>query len=401
MLVIRGGTFLTPERRIENGVLLIQEGKIVKIEKSIPIPTDAEIIDCHGKFVIPGMIDAHCHTGIFQDGIGMWETCDGCEMTDPVTPHLRAIDAIHPGDMAFKDVMEAGVTTINTSPGSKNVINGQTAAIKTYGQRVEDMVVLAPSAMKLALGENPKRTYGDQKKMPSTRMGIAGILREWLTKAKDYLEEQENYQRRSSEYVVDKGGLKGSVPPRVDLRLQELGRVLKKEMPVHIHVHRADDILTALRIGEEFGLKVVLIHATEGYKVADVLAERCVPCAVGPIFWSRVKYELRGMTPQNPGILSRAGVKVALQTDEMSSVRYITLNAALAVKEGMDEEEALKAITIYPAEILGIQDRVGSLEPGKDADVVVLSAHPFDITKSHVELVLIGGQITYKRTYCE
>jgi len=397
VLAIKGGTILTPEERIEGGTLLIEDGTIREVGKEVNIPPEAEVIDVQGKYVIPGLIDAHCHTGLFPDGVGE-EQSDDNEMTDPVTPHLRAIDAIHPEDMAFDDLRKAGVTTINTGPGSANIVGGQTAIIKTWGRTVEEMLVRAPAAMKMALGENPKRVYGEQKKTPSTRMGNAAVLREWFTKAQNYLERWERYERRRAEYKagVDKG--KEPEPPERDLRLEELSRVLKGEIPAHIHAHRADDILTALRIADEFDIKdLVLIHATEGYKVADILAEKGVPCVVGPILFSRDKYELRGMNPKNPVILSQAGVKVAIQTDQMSAVKYILFDAALAVREGMDEKEALKAITIYPAEILGIADRVGSLEAGKDADLVVLSAHPFEVARCHVELVVIDGEIVCRK----
>ena len=394
MLAIKGGTILTPEERIEGGTLLIEGGKILEVGREAGIPPDAEVIDAQGKYIIPGLIDAHCHTGLFPDGVGE-EQSDDNEMTDPVTPHLRAIDAIHPEDMAFDDLRKAGVTTINTGPGSANIVGGQTAIVKTWGRTVEEMLIRAPAAMKMALGENPKRVYREQKKTPSTRMGNAAVLREWLTKAQNYLERWERYKRRLANCNA---GEKELEPPERDLRLEELARVLKGEIPAHIHAHRADDILTALRIADEFGIKkLVLIHATEGYKVADILAEKGVPCVVGPILFSRTKYELRGMNPKNPVILSQAGVKVAIQTDQMSAVKYILFDAALAVREGMDEKEALKAITIYPAEILGIADRVGSLEPGKDADLVILSAHPFEVAKSCVELVVMDGEIVYQK----
>lgn len=392
MLAIKGGTFLTPDEQIEEGVLLIERGKIIAVGRDVTIPPNAEVIDATNKFILPGMIDAHCHTGVFADGVG-WEKSDGNEMTDPVTPHLRAIDAIHPEDMAFQDLREAGVTTINTGPGSANVIGGQTAAIKTHGRTVEEMIIAAPCGMKMALGENPKRVYGEQKKTPSTRMGNAAVLREWLTKAQGYLEKWERYERKFNEYKINKNDKNEPEPPERDLRLEALGQILKGEIPVHIHTHRADDILTALRIADEFGIKnVVLIHATEGYKIADILAKKSVPCVVGPIFFSRTKYELRGMNPKNPVILSKAGVKIAIQTDQMSAVKYILFDAALAVREGMDEKEALKAITIYPAQILGIADRVGSLEEGKDADIVIMSGYPLDIKSSKVERVLIEGK---------
>lgn len=396
MLVIRGGTIITPDKVIEEGSVLISEGKIAQVGKDIAVPAGAKVVQAEGKFIIPGMIDAHCHTGVFADGVG-WEKSDGNEMTDPITPHLRAIDAIHPDDMAFKDLREAGVTTINTGPGSANVIGGQTAVIKTWGKTVDEMLVCAPVAMKMALGENPKRVYGEQKKTPSTRMGNAGVLREWLMKAQDYQQKRERYEQQLADYTANKGNGKEPEPPERDLRLQALGQVLKREIPAHVHAHRADDMLTALRIAAEFDFRVIFIHATEGYKVAGILAEEGIPCVVGPILFSRTKYELRGMNPKNPAILSEAGVKVAIQTDQMSAVKYILFDAALAVREGMDEQEAIKAITIYPAEILGIANRVGSLEEGKDADIVIMSGPPLDVKDSRVERVFIAGRQIYNR----
>lgn len=396
MLVIRGGTIITPDKVIKEGSVLIDEGKIAQVGKDIAVPVGAKVVEAGGKFIIPGMIDAHCHTGVFADGVG-WEKSDGNEMTDPITPHLRAIDAIHPDDMAFKDLREAGVTTINTGPGSANVIGGQTVVIKTCGKTVDEMLVCAPVAMKMALGENPKRVYGEQKKTPSTRMGNAGVLREWLMKAQDYQDKRERYEQQLIDYKANKGNGKEPEPPERDLRLQALGRVLKREIPAHVHAHRADDMLTALRIAAEFNFRVIFIHATEGYKVAGILAKEGIPCVVGPILFSRTKYELRGMNPKNPAILSEAGVKVAIQTDQMSAVKYILFDAALAVREGMDEQEAIRAITIYPAEILGIANRVGSLEEGKDADIVIMSGPPLHVKDSRVERVFIAGKQVYNR----
>ncbi len=396
MLVIRGGTIITPDKVIKEGSVLIDEGKIAQVGKDIAVPVGAKVVEAGGKFIIPGMIDAHCHTGVFADGVG-WEKSDGNETTDPITPHLRAIDAIHPDDMAFKDLREAGVTTINTGPGSANVIGGQTVVIKTCGKTVDEMLVCAPVAMKMALGENPKRVYGEQKKTPSTRMGNAGVLRECLMKAQDYQERRERYEQQLADYKANKGNGKEPEPPERNLRLQALGRVLKREIPAHVHAHRADDMLTALRIAAEFDFRVIFIHATEGYKVAGILAKERIPCVVGPILFSRTKYELHGMNPRNPAILSEAGVKVAIQTDQMSAVKYILFDAALAVREGMDEQEAIKAITIYPAEILGIANRVGSLEEGKDADIVIMSGPPLDVKDSRVERVFIAGKQVYNR----
>ena len=383
MLAIRGGTVLTPDQTFEVGVVLIEGGKIKTVGADITIPDGAEIIDATGKFVLPGLIEPHCHVALFADGIDP-RYYDGNEMTDPATPQMRALDAIHPEDLAFADLRAAGVTTINISPGSGNVIGGQTAVVKTAGRTVEEMLLLAPGAMKMALGENPKRVYGEQKKLPSTRMGNAAVLREWLTKAKLYVEKREQHGDKPE-------------PFEIDLRLEALADVVTGKLQVHIHAHRADDIMTAIRIAEEFELDYVLIHATEGYKIADVIAEKGAPCIPGPVLFSRRKLELSGLTPANAGILANAGVKVAIQTDEGSATKYLRLNAVLAASEGMDEAAALRAITLTAAEVLGIEDRVGSLEPGKDADVTIFSGHPFDVAHSHVERVMIEGKTIYER----
>jgi imidazolonepropionase-like amidohydrolase len=322
-------------------------------------------------------------------------------MTDPITPHLRAIDAVHPGDPAFPELVAAGVTTVLTLPGSGNVIGGQGVCLKTVPRAtVEAMVMLEPAGMKMALGENPKRVYGEQKKTPSTRMGNAAALRAALVDAQNYLGKWRRYEQDLARYKakVDAGDEDADAPkePERDLKLEALGKVLRREMKARVHAHRADDMRTAIRIAEEFGLDLTLEHATEGYKIAELLASKSIPVTAGPILFSRSKYELKDMTPRNPALMSQAGVKVALQTDEMSAVKYLTINAALAVREGMAEEEALKGITIYPAEIIGVADRVGSLEAGKDADVVVFDGHPLDY-RTVVELVLVDGQVAYRR----
>ncbi len=349
---------------------------------------------------MPGLIDAHCHVGIFPDGIG-WDYSDGNEMTDPITPHLRALDAVHPGDPAFQELVEAGVTTVLTGPGSANLVGGQWVCLKTPPKpSVEQMVLMEPAGMKMALGENPRRVYKEQKKTPSTRMGNAALLRAALVDAQNYLEKRQRYAADLDAYQAKvEAGDDDAKPPKVverDLKLEALGKVLRREMKARVHAHRADDMLTAIRIAEEFALDLTLEHATEGYKIADILAAKGIPVTVGPILFSRVKYELRGMTPKNPGVMAKAGVKVAIQTDETSAVKYLTINAALAVREGMPEEEALKAITIHAAEIIGVEERVGSLEVGKDADIVVFGGHPFDY-QTVVELVLVDGQVAFLR----
>ena len=398
--IVNGKVMTIAQGTLEKATLLIEGGRIVAIGEEVEIPEDAQIYNAQGKIVLPGLIDAHCHVGIFADGIG-WEHSDGNEMTDPITPHLRALDAVHPGDPAFKELVEAGVTTVLTGPGSGNLIGGQWICLKTMPQAtIDEMILLEPAGMKMALGENPKRVYGEQKKMPSTRMGNAARLREALVKTQTYLDKWARYETDLAEYQakVDGGDkdAKRPTPPERDLKLEALGKVLRREMKSRVHAHRADDMLTAIRIAEEFSLDLTLEHATEGYKIADLLAAKDIPVTAGPILFSRSKYELKDMTPKNPGLMAQAGVKVAIQTDEMSAVKYLTINAALAVREGMPEEEALKAITIHAAEIIGVDDRVGSLEVGKDADIVVFSGHPFDF-RSVVELVLVNGQVAYRR----
>lgn len=401
MLAIINGTVMTiTHGTIERGTVLIDGGKITAVGAGLTVPPGAEIIDAAGKVVMPGLIDAHCHTGLFGDGIG-WEHADGNEMTDPITPHMRALDGIHPEDIAFPDLVEAGVTTIMTGPGSGNLIGGTWACIKTAPKpSIEEMILLEPAGMKMALGENPRRVYGSKSKMPSTRMGNAGELRTALVSAQNYRAKWQQYEKDVQAYqdkvkAGEKDAKEPAAPER-NLKWEALARILDRGMRVHIHAHRADDILTAVRIAEEFNLDLNIEHATEGYKIADILAQKGVPCTVGPILFSRSKYELRNMTPKNPGVLAKAGVKVAIQTDEMSAVRYLNINAALAVREGMPEEEALKAITIHSAEVIGVQERVGSLEAGKDADVVVFSGHPFDY-KTVAEVVIINGEIAYQR----
>jgi imidazolonepropionase-like amidohydrolase len=397
MIAIKNGIVWTINNgNLENGTVLVDDGRIVAVGADIDIPEGADVIDAAGKIVMPGLIDAHCHVGIFPDGIG-WEHTDGNEMTDPVTPHLRALDAVHPEDLAFKDLLDAGVTTVLTGPGSANLIGGQWTCIKTIPTpNIDEMILKDPAGMKMALGENPRRVYREQKRTPSTRMGNAAVLRSALVEAQNYLAKWERYEAEAAAYA-EKGPDDGEdgkppQPPERDLKLEALGKVLKREMKARVHAHRADDMLTAIRIAEEFKLDLTLEHATEGHKIAGLLAEKGIPVTVGPILFSRMKYELREMTPKNPGILWKAGVKLAIQTDEASAVKYLTINAALAVREGLPEDEALKAITINAAEIIGVEHRVGSLEAGKDADIVVFSGHPFDY-RTVPELVMVNGKI--------
>ena len=336
-------------------------------------------LDAAGGHIIPGFVDAHCHLGLFGNAVG-FEADDGNESTDPCTPHLRAIDAINVLDRCFEEARAGGVTTVLTGPGSANPIAGQFAAIKTNGRWVDEAVVLAPAAMKFALGENPKTVYNERKETPVTRMATAAIIRENLSKALEYRDKQEK-----AALDPDLDG------PDLDVKLEALGDVVTGTLPAHFHAHRADDIATAVRIAREFGLRFVIVHGTEGYQVADLLAEAGVGVITGPCLGDRCKPELAGHTLENPVLLAKAGVKVAICTDHPETpVQYLPLCAAMAVRAGMAEEEALACITRNAAELGGVGDRVGTLTPGKDADVVVTSAHPLD-WKSRVEHVFIQG----------
>ena len=386
MLLIKNGRIHTMAGEIiENGSILIENGKIVEIGKDLVAPLDSEIIDAEGRMITPGFIDAHCHLGMWEDGMG-FEGDDGNEWVEPVTPHLRAIDGINPMDINFKEAYIGGVTTAVTGPGSANVVGGQFVAIKTYGKRVDDMIIKEPVAMKVAFGENPKRVYESQKKSPITRMATAAKLRETLFKAKEYLKQKEEGLEDSSKM------------PEYDMKMEAMIKVLKKEIPLKAHAHRADDILTAIRIAKEFDVDITLDHCTEGHLIADILAEEGKPAIVGPSLTDRSKIELRNQTFDTPKILHEAGVKIAIITDSpVIPLQYLPLCAGLAAKSGLDEVEALKAITINPAEIIGISDRVGSLEVGKDADIVIFDGNPLKDIDYKTFATIIDGKVVYRR----
>jgi len=371
---------------IEKGTILIEDGKIADVGADVSVPGDAEIIDAAGMTVMPGLVDAHCHIGIWEEAIG-WAGSDGNEETDPITPHVRALDGIkaNANEGGLDAALKEGVTTVQVLPGSANVIGGTGVVIKTKPQpTIDDMVVQEPSGMKIAFGENPRRVYGDRKQTPSTRMGVAGILREWLTKAKNYMEKKERFKDDPEKM------------PEKDLKLEALIPVLKREMPLRAHAHRADDFATAVWIAEEFDLDISWEHGTEAHRLADWVAEKGIPVVWGPGLNWRTKWETRERTFETLRIMHEAGVKFAIQTDaENGKVMFLPVSAALAVKDGLPEEEALKAITITPAEILGLGDRVGSIERGKDADLRLVDGDPLDI-RSKVKMVLIDGEIVHK-----
>lgn len=385
MILVKNGRILTmSDGIIEKGDILIDGGKIVKIAKSIKADSDYEIIDAKNCYVMPGIIDAHCHIGMWEDAMG-FEGADGNEATDPSTPQLRAIDAINPMDRCFTEAYENGVTCVCTGPGSANVIGGTFTVIKTKGKRVDSMILKETAAMKIAFGENPKSVYNDKHQMPTTRMGIAAVLRENLYKAEEYMKAKE------------KGAVDEDDMPEYDIKMESLLPVLKREIPLKAHAHRADDIFTAIRIAKEFGLKLTLDHCTEGHLIADELAAEGYPAIVGPTLGDRSKIELKELSFETASALSNAGVTIALMTDHpVIPVHYLPLCAALAVRAGLDEETALKAITINPAKILGVDDRVGSIETGKDADIVIFDRHPLDV-QAKSKYVLINGEIAYKR----
>ncbi|HBA05240.1 MAG: amidohydrolase [Clostridium sulfidigenes] len=383
MIAIKNVTIHTmaEDEIIKNGVILIDNGKICNLGSNIAIPENIEIIDGKNGFLMPGIIDAHCHIGMWEDGLG-FEGSDGNETTDPVTPHLRAIDAINPVDKCFQEALEAGITTVATGPGSANVIGGTFATMKTYGKTIDDMVINECTAMKSAFGENPKRVYSGKKVTPSTRMATAAILRENLIKAKNYVEKQEAFKNGNAK------------APDFDMKLEALAKVIRKEIPLKSHAHRADDILTAIRIAKEFDLDLSLEHCTEGHLITESLKDEHIKSIIiGPSLSDRSKVELKNLTFKTPMILNKAGIKVSIMTDHpVIPLQYISLCAALAAREGMDEEEALRSITINPARAINADHRVGSIEIGKDADIIIYNGHPFDL-RNTVKLVMIDGKV--------
>ncbi len=364
----------------ENGWVTVSEGKITETGTGSTDVSEGDI-NAGGRMLIPGFIDAHTHLGIVGNALG-FEADDCNEETDPVTPHIMASDGINPFDYCFKEARENGITTVLSSPGSANAIGGIICALKTTGRRIENMII-RDAGIKFALGENPKTAYNDRDETPVTRMATAGLIREHLTKSAKYLDDIKAYENDSENNDM----------PEFDAKLDATLPLLRREQKAHFHCHRADDILTAVRISKKYGLDPVLVHATEGHLIADLLAEDGVCAVVGPVIGDRSKPELAGLDIKTAGVLHRNGVKVAVCTDHpVVPVQYLPLNAALAVKGGLDRSEALRAITANAAEIAGISDRVGSIEPGKDADLQLYSADPLDILSSP-DLVMINGEI--------
>lgn len=383
MLILNGIVHTMEGEVISCGYVEVKDGKIAAVGPmtSAPEALGQEVFDAAGGHILPGYVDAHCHLGLIGSALG-FEADDANESTDPSTPHLRVIDAVNPLDRSFEEARAGGVTSVVTIPGSANPIAGQAAAIKTNGRWVDEMILLAPAAMKMALGENPKSVYNERKEAPVTRMATVAIIREELYKAKEYWAKK---LRAKDDEDADQ--------PHYDAKLEALIPVVKGELPVHIHAHRADDIATAVRLFKEFGLKYVIVHGTEGHQVAELLGSEGAGVITGPCLTDRCKPELAGQTLENPAILHRAGVKVAICTDHPETpIQYLPICAAMAVRGGMEPEEALRAITKNAAELAGIGDRVGSLRAGKDADIVVTQGHPLD-WNGQVTYVFIDGKL--------
>lgn len=372
MLAITNAKVMNGRQEVFEGqTLLIEDGKFVSVDAT-EVPADCNVIDAKGKVVTPGLIDVHTHLGVSEGGVGR-EGADFNETSDPITPEVRAIDGINPLEVSFSDARKAGVTTIQVMPGSANIIGGEMVVMKTAGHIVDEMVIKNPSGMKGAMGENPKRTYGSKDKLPITRMGLAARMREKFMEVEDYIKNGSNGKR--------------------DLGLEQLAKVLRKEIPMRIHAHRADDILTVLRLKQEFGFDLTIEHCTEGHKIANYIAKfEDVRVSVGPTMSTRSKVELKDKGWDTIKVLWDAGIPVSITTDHpVVGIEYLLPSAIYAIRHGLTEQQALQAITLNAAKHIGVADRVGSIEAGKDADFVIWDGNPFDLA-TNVEKVFIDGK---------
>ena len=386
MLLIKNANLISMEEiNYQITDILVKDGKIYKVGKIDESDYEiSQVIDAQGKYVTPGLVDAHCHVGMMESTIG-WAGSDVNEITNPVTPELRAIDGIKPHDECFKEALESGVTTVCTGPGSANIIGGTFTALKTKGKTVDEMILKSEIAMKMALGENPKRCYGNSKQSPSTRMASAAIMREWLIKAQKYHQKKQEYLEK-----VARG--EEAKEPEFNMKLESLSRVFDG-MKVKIHAHQADDIATALRIKKEFNLDLTIDHCTEGYLISETLKESGIMVILGPTLGNKSKYELKAKSFESGKVLYEAGVSFAIMTDHpVVEQKHTLVQLALFVKAGLPELEALKAVTINAAKCCGISDRVGSIKVGKDADIVIWSKHPLDIM-CEAQTVILNGKV--------
>lgn len=368
---------------IANGWIETEGGKIKAIGEGAPGTVPPDSINAQGGLLMPGFIDAHTHLGIIEDSLD-FEGDDCNESADPFTPQMRAIDGINPFDRCFEEARMRGITAVASSPGSANSCGGEIAAVKTDGRRIDDMLIRS-CGIKFALGENPKNVYNGREESPVTRMAITAIIREGLYKARRYVRDMNSYYSDSDNYE----------PPEYDIKCEALMPLLEHKVKAFFHCHRADDICTAMRIASEFGLEPVIIHGTEGHRIADIIAEEHIPVICGPIICDRCKPEMRGLELKNVSVLHENGVKTAICTDHtVIPIQYLPLSAQAAVKGGLSFNEAIKAVTINPAEILGIDDATGSLAVGKDADMQLYKKgdNPLDIMSEPV-LVMVSGNI--------
>lgn len=387
-MYIVGGRILTMAgREIPEGILQIRNGKIAQVgargEVKLQPEEGEQVVIAKNALIMPGIIEAHCHMGIMEEK-NSTEGDDCNETVDPLTPTLRAIDGINPMDAAFDDAVRAGITAAMIGPGSSNVVGGQFAMVKTKGRRIDDLILKSPAAMKVAFGENPKVNYSGQNKSPVTRMAIAAMLRRELWESREYLRQKQEAAEKGEYFAPD-------------FEKECYLPVLRGDIPLKAHVHRVDDIFTAIRIAKEFDVKLTIEHCTDGALIAEDLAKENYPVAVGPSFGHATKYELKNKSFKTPGILSKAGCQVSIITDApVIPQQYLSLCAGLAVKSGMDAFEALKAITIHPAKHLGIADRVGSIEVGKDGDFVISDGNIMD-SATKVNYTIVNGTVAFSQ----
>lgn len=389
MVLIQNGLLYTMEdEKPFYGDIVIKDGKIEKIGSGITVSDNMQVIDAKGCNVFPGFIDAHSHLGIAEEKISvMGDSCN--EGTNPITPAMRAIDGINPMDSAFHNALAVGITGAMVGPGSANAIGGQFAFIKTYGRCMDDMVVLAPAAIKIAFGENPITNYGMNGNMPATRMGIAALIREELYRAKQYFEEEKRQREKTAD--------NGTETWQKDFTMECYRELFEGNIPLKAHAHRVDDIFTAIRIAKEFGLELTLDHCTEGHLIAKEIAREGFPAIVGPSLSSRSKYEVRELDFKTPGVLKKAGTTVAITCDHpVIRIQYLPLCAGIAAKEGLGEWNALRAITIDAAKICRVDDRIGSLKEGKDADIVIYDGSPLEV-KGTALFTIVDGKIVWEK----
>jgi imidazolonepropionase-like amidohydrolase len=380
-IAIQNGKVVTVTgRTFENGKVLVKQGKIIAVGDKVDIPGEAILIDAKGGWITPGLIDCHTHLSVMPALDTMPSFDDTNEMSDPITPHVRALDALNPFDEAIEVVRSAGFTTCYTGPGSANIVGGTGCSFKLRGHTAEEMFISGSEQMKFALGENPKRCYGLNGKLPITRMGTAGLLRETLSRAVDY-----------SNRLIASTGKKANMP-NYDSKSHALLKVIRGEQRCRIHCHRADDIITAIRIAKEFGLDFTIEHATEGYLVADVLKKENVTCIIGPLLLSPLKRELWGLRQDTPAKMEKAGVTICLTADGATDTQFLPTHVGIIMRKGLSEATAFAALTINPARVMQLEDRIGSLEPGKDADIAIFNGHPFSNMTDCV-LTMIDGEI--------